>query len=363
MTSHNTSRDTLPDTLIILSAINDFEINHDVGPATYYKDRKNEALAINAAQKEQRNQYAIAKTTFDGPSGSYHMELNTLTENDGESVYIIKINGMAVDSSTNPETDQSYAEVHHYLGPLSLTENDIIQIESKAVTNFKIPEKEETAWSRGRWKKLTLNPENTRANLVMKGQVGFKVDNGFIQIEAEDFHYRSTNNTPRAWYKRPGSISGMEELENHSSSANGRQYIEVLPDTRVTHDDELQRGVNFFPLQGSGAYVTYKIDFDEPGKYYVWTRAFSSGTEDNGVHVGVDGEWPESGARIQLCKGKNQWTWTSAQRVPENHCGEPRTIFLDIKEPGEHLIMFSVREDGFEMDSFILTTDETFQPK
>ena len=34
----------------------------------------------------------------------------------------------------------------------------------------------------------------------------------------------------------------------------------------------------------------------------------------------------ESGERMQWCKGKNKWTWSSAQRVEENHCGTPQTI-------------------------------------
>ena len=35
-----------------------------------------------------------------------------------------------------------------------------------------------------------------------------------------------------------------------------------------------------------------------------------------------------------------------------------RKIWLDIKEPGLHTIMFSMREDGFEFDKFLLTPNQ-----
>lgn len=81
------------------------------------------------------------------------------------------------------------------------------------------------------------------------------------------------------------------------------------------------------------------------------------------MHVGLNEEWPESGARIQWCEDKNQWKWSSAQRMPDNHCGTPNSIFLIFETPGEYIISFSMREDGFEMDRWILTQDSSFKPE
>ena len=136
-----------------------------------------------------------------------------------------------------------------------------------------------------------------------------------------------------------------------------------MPDTRVTHDDELVKGENFSDVPGAIGSVHYKVKFNTPGRYYVWARAMSTGSEDNGLHVGLNGAWPESGQRMQWCEGKNKWTWSSAQRVPDNHCGTPNTIYLNIDEPGEYIISFSMREDGFEMDRWIITNNSNFIPK
>lgn len=104
----------------------------------------------------------------------------------------------------------------------------------------------------------------------------------------------------------------------------------------------------------------YRVHITTPGRYYVWARAYSTGTEDNGLHVGHDGHWPASGQRMQWCDGKYGWRWESRQRTEAEHCGVPGLIYLDLTA-GEHQITFSMREDGFEFDKLLLTMDPAFQ--
>ncbi|MFN3150265.1 hypothetical protein [Bremerella sp.] len=151
--------------------------------------------------------------------------------------------------------------------------------------------------------------------------------------------------------------------EAHWNDASGMAYLEVLPDTRRTHADKLIHGENFAKEPGTVAVLSYPVQITNPGRYYVWVRAYSTGSEDNGIHVGLDGEWPESGQRMQWCQGKNSWRWDSKQRTEKNHCGERYKIFLDIKEPGEHTIEFSMREDGFEFDQWLITKDKEYHPE
>jgi hypothetical protein len=63
---------------------------------------------------------------------------------------------------------------------------------------------------------------------------------------------------------------------------------------------------------------------------------------------------------MQWCDGKNSWRWESKQRTEADHCGVPRAIYLDIPNAGAHEIQFSIREDGFEFDKFILTRNGDF---
>ncbi len=352
--------------IITLKALSDFEINK-ASKAVYYVDQGNNGvLSIDASNKEQRDKFAGATTLFKGETGLYKAVLTTMAENDGESVYKIKINGKEVSTLVNPPTKSSFFTTRHHLD-LYLHKNDIIEVLSKAMTNGKIPENDETAWSRGRWSALTLTPDTyLQVAKALKEAEPFVEKHGILEVEAENFHDKTNNGTKRDWYIRSNSddipFSG-DTIENHSATASKGAYIEALPDTRVTHDDKLIAGENFFPVSGTGGIVSYKVKITNPGTYYVWALAYSTGSEDNGLHVGVNGDWPESGARMQWCKGKHRWTWSSAQRVPENHCGIPQKITLDFKEAGEYVVSFSMREDGFEFDKWVLVKDKNFIPE
>ena len=192
----------------------------------------------------------------------------------------------------------------------------------------------------------------------------FEEKNGLLLVEAEHF-YKQTINGIRSWHRH--SLDDKPKIwgdadGTHLKGASANAYLEILPDTRTTHDDELINGLNFSNIPGKLGVVHYKIHINKPGRYYVWVKAFSTGTEDNGVHVGLDGKWPESGQRLQWCEGKNTWTWESKQRTKEVHCGVPYQIYLDIEKAGSHEITFSMREDGFEFDQFLLTSDRNFKP-
>ncbi len=192
-----------------------------------------------------------------------------------------------------------------------------------------------------------------------------QASDGFVKVEAENF-YKQTKDQTRKWYKITKDFDQKDLKSNdpdlHLAKASGGAYIEILPDTRTNHDEELITGVNFSNEPGKLAIIHYKVNFNKTGRYYVWVRAFSSGSEDNGVHVGVNGKWPSSGQRMQWCEGKNTWRWESRQRTKEEHCGVPGILYLDINETGLHDIQFSLREDGFEMDQWIMTTDRNFTP-
>jgi len=195
-------------------------------------------------------------------------------------------------------------------------------------------------------------PEEATANTRV-----FEEVDGVVAVEAEHFT-RQTDTLVRKWYiidETTSSLPTPDPDENHAATASGGAYLEVLPDTRTTHDDILTRGENFFPEPGQAGILSYDVYFNTPGKYFVWVRTHTSGTEDNGIHVGLDGEWPETGQRMQFDGNKQQWSWESRQRTEEVHTGVPELIYLMIEESGQHTISFSVREDGFEFDKWAMT--------
>ena len=182
---------------------------------------------------------------------------------------------------------------------------------------------------------------------------------GVVAVEAEHF-YKQTLNDVRSWYRF--SADDRPEVEPdadppHLDDASGGAYVEILPDTRRNHGEKLIHGQNFINQPGKMALLHYKVHFNTPGKYYVWARIFSTGTEDNGMHVGIDGAWPESGQRMQWT-AKRKWAWGSKQRTASQHGGEPFKLYLTIAEPGLHEIVFSMREDGIEFDKWMMAREK-----
>ena len=206
--------------------------------------------------------------------------------------------------------------------------------------------------------------DNNFNKSIINDAIIFEEKNEIVAIEAEFFH-QQTSTDIRQWYrtsKNELAKVGRDDDEQHSDKASNNTYLEILPDTRVTHADKLIHGENFSNEAGKMAILHYKVNFSSPGRYFIWVRAFSTGGEDNGLHVGINNIWPESGQRMQWCKGKNKWTWESKQRTKEVHCGIPHAIYLDIDKAGVHTVQFSMREDGFEFDKFILTKDINYVP-
>jgi hypothetical protein len=203
-----------------------------------------------------------------------------------------------------------------------------------------------------------LRQPTANANLVFV-EIG-----GIAAVEAEHFTKQTLTGT-RAWYlTAPGQTTNLKPDSDppHLAGASGGAYLEILPDTRATSNQKLIKGENFSDAPGQLAVLHYQVHFNTPGRYYVWVRTHSTGAEDNGLHVGIDGRWPESGQRWQTTQ-KNKWAWDCRQRTAQVHTGVPMQLYLDIEQAGPHEILFSMREDGVEMDKFILSSDKDFKPE
>jgi hypothetical protein len=344
------STDDGPKSPYVLVATRDFEGVSGSGFVPFYTDEGHKALAINASRHKDR--FAAARTKFQGDSGKYDITITTMTETDGESTYRLSIGGKSVGTFTNPATDDDYQPARHTWGNVALKKGDTVQVEFNTASNKKKADGNSFGYSRGRWTKLDFSRPGF-------GGVIFEERNGLVAVEAEHF-IQQTHTDKRQWYVTTRDVTPdvtPDGDENHAASASGGAYIEVLPDTRRTHADKLIGGENFSNEPGKLAVVSYRVHVNTPGRYYVWVRAFSTGSEDNGLHVGLDGAWPASGQRLQWCEGKQSWRWDSKQRTQKVHCGEPHKIYLDIATPGVRTISFSMREDGFEFDKWLMTTD------
>ena len=146
--------------VIVLEALSFEKYTNIEGYVPAYQDVKKKALAIKAGNKNYRDQYAAAQTTFNGKTGKYAITLVTLLEEDGESTYKVKVGNQYVGGTIkNAESEKNNVKQRNTLpSKVKVKNGDIIQVEFMAVTNGKIPEGEGTAYARGRWTQLELTP-------------------------------------------------------------------------------------------------------------------------------------------------------------------------------------------------------------
>ncbi len=211
---------------------------------------------------------------------------------------------------------------------------------------------------RDKWARSALLLTMSQLMLVTTAVAETRTTDDYIAITVEAEDHSSVDD--RWILTEPNTPAQDNDPDpNHSDGAIGNAYLELLPDIRVTHDDPFGPPTAIWNQRGAGPRASYPLDFPEAGRYYVHIRAFSTGTEDNGIHVGLNNDFPLSGARMQFCTAGQGWAWSGRQRDSgaAGPCGARKTIWVTVEEPGINTFMISAREDGFEADRIMLIKD------
>ena len=227
----------------------------------------------------------------------------------------------------------------------------------------------------------------------------FEEVGGIVSIEAEHyFEQTNTEATAARWYtfvdgEDPPPIDcvtdtpcGGPESPNCNQYANcdpdaidpgaaiGGAYVEHLPDRRRNDTEPGTSGLGVCFDPACGARLSYRVNFTQVGRYYVWAHARGQGPAANGIHLGIDGGWPVNdlvdpgNMRMQFPGG---WAWTQNRRGATQHTGVSATedvslrdanIWLQVDAPGVHVVQWGMREDGLEFDKFVMALDPNFEP-
>ena len=210
--------------------IEDFKIqkiNDFVAP---YKDKGRNAIAINAGI--HKDKYAAAKKVFEEASGYYNIILTSLTEEDGESTYRIKVNGKLVGEVQNPETSADMQPYTHTLEKVPIRTGDVIQIESNTHSNGKIPEGDAFAFARGRWRSITFRAVKDSASAERERSK-------LLVFEAEQME-----------------LKGQWKLGEDKAKASGGKYIYF-------------DGPNAYKEVNMDNHLSYTFTITDPGDYTV----------------------------------------------------------------------------------------------
>lgn len=313
---------TAPSKDIKWIGIQDFDMRRIDGFVAPYKDKGRNAVAINAGA--HKNRYAASSKAFEGASSYYDITLTSLTEEDGESTYRIKINGQLVGEFQNPETTADMQAFTHSLKSVLVRTGDVIQIESNTHSNGEIPEGDGFAFARGRWRSISFD--------AVRCESGLEEKNGLLVFEAEETMLR-----------------GQWKSGSDKHKASGGEYI-------------YYDGANSYKNVNMDNHITFTFKINNPGDYAVkWMMRQPEG--ERGTDKGND-------AYIYLA---NDVGYTKGQKLThyEKFCSRSGDDFVlhgvaevhglghgwltaKFPESGEYTLNIVGRSHGLQIDRIVL---------
>jgi hypothetical protein len=105
---------------------------------------------------------------------------------------------------------------------------------------------------------------------------------------------------------------------------------------------------------GLGPRLDYHVRFRKSGTHYVHARGRGATASDNSVHLGLNGRTSSSTERVGSFPA--EWRWMSTTM-------DGARVAIEVPAPGVHTLHVWMREDGFELDRLLVTTDPGYSPE
>ncbi|MBT9187581.1 hypothetical protein [Zobellia russellii] len=301
--------------------VQDFKMSQVESFVKPYKDHSRNAIAIDAVA--HKNKFAATQKVFEGNSGRYNITLTTLTEEDGESTYRLKINDALIGEFQNPENRPDMAAYTQTFKNISVNTGDIIQIESNTHSNGKIPEDDAYAFARGRWRSISFN---CVSNCTVEEK------DGLLIFEAERFN-----------------LKGAWKLGKDSEHASGGAYIYF-------------DGENSYPQVNMDNVLSYTFKITNPGDYTIkWTMRQPNGQRgtDKGNDIWIYLSENHGYAKDLQLKHFEKYYGRSNDSfilngVAEIHDAGHGWLTGKFPETGKYTINIGGRSHGLQIDRFVM---------
>ena len=173
------------------------------------------------------------------------------------------------------------------------------------------------------------SPTPTASPTPGSGGTAFLEANGEVVMEAEHFATNTTGSSGDSW-----------TVTTSYSGYTGASALQALPND----------GTNTV-MALTGPELTYEIEFQTPGTYYVFMRGTSESTNDDSVHVGLNGSavTTDGGWGVVWDDANGVFRWRN------RHNSVDTTVV--IPAAGRYTLNIWMREDGVVLDKLWLSTD------
>ncbi|MGC6431345.1 MAG: T9SS type A sorting domain-containing protein [Jejuia sp.] len=321
------------------NGVQDFEMSQIDPYVISYKDTSRNAIAVDATQ--YKDQFGATQKVFDGPTGNYNITLTTLTEEDGESTYRLRIDGTLVGSFQNPVAVTDMAPHTHTFENVAIKKGDIFQIESNTHSNETIPEGNGFAWARGRWRSIDFQCLQVTANDPGDGNEDCEPEevDGLLVFEAERFN-----------------LQGAWKIGNDATKASGGKYIYF-------------DGANSYQNVNSAHNISYTFKINNPGTYtFKWSMR--QPPEEQGTDLGNDAwfyfsnDIGRGNNGLVLTKfykffGRSGSDFTLIGAAEINH--DSHGVSVVFPSAGQYTLNLSGRSHGFQLDRIVLFKDRSLE--
>ncbi|MEO1619066.1 MAG: Ig-like domain-containing protein, partial [Planctomycetota bacterium] len=160
---------------------------------------------------------------------------------------------------------------------------------------------------------------------------------GRLVFEAEEFSGAASGT---------GSASGHDWSSVSEPAASGGGYLTSLPNDGTNTGDST-----------NGPRRDYSVTVDAPGTFYVWARTRTSSSQDDSIHIGLEGT-PATYGKLGLNNSSSDWAW---RNTVDGRAGADRvTVHFDTA--GTHTVNLWMREDGSQVDKIFLTRSANETP-
>ena len=139
------------------------------------------------------------------------------------------------------------------------------------------------------------------------------------------------------------------ELSSAQAGFSGDGYMDSVPNAgdNIGNDTDV--------VTTTSPRLDYDVDFASTGTHYVWILGYAISGSDDSVHVGINGDFLETGTRVDNDFIDGEWTWVGGLEA-----GGRATI--EVASAGTHTVNVWMREDGFQFDKLIVTASESYTP-
>jgi hypothetical protein len=155
-----------------------------------------------------------------------------------------------------------------------------------------------------------------------------------------------------------GTLAGSSDEADHywepfdDTDASGGTAVVTRPNVSVNPGDPGNAGETT-----TGPALTYDVEFDSAGTYYVFVRMKAPDGESDSVHVALNDETPvtyddDGSPAFGLSEGAgSSWSWVHGL-ANDGDSGDYVTLSPD--SPGVHNLRLYMREDGTQVDKIVL---------